>query len=56
MGKLTKSRFMRLLRKAAQPLPEQQHDQEADQTSESRRSDDYSETRKSQDKTEGKED
>ena len=51
--KLTKSRFLQILRKSAQPL---KPDSEEKETSAVHPSDDYTETRKSQDKTEGKED
>lgn len=52
---LTKGRFMRLLRKASQPVSEWQHDQEGTETSESHPSDDYNDTHRNQDKSEGKE-
>ena len=52
---LTKSRFMRILRKAAQPVSKWKHDQEETGTSESHPSDGYTDKCKSQDKTEGKE-
>jgi hypothetical protein len=53
---LTKRRFERLLRKAAQPVSEWQHGQEVKETSGTHPSDGCNETRKNQDKTEGKED
>ena len=53
---LTKKRFMRLIKKAAQPVSEwNKPDQEGKGTSESRPSDGYSGKRKNQDKIEGKE-
>jgi len=52
---LTKKRFERLLKKAAQPLPQKECAPEGTQTSASHQHDDYSDKCKSQDKTEGKE-
>ena len=53
---LTKKRFEALLKKAAQPVSEWQHGQEAKETTESRLSDGYTDKRKNQDKTVNKED
>ena len=53
---LTKSKFMKILKKAAQPISDWKHDQEETETSESHPSDDYTDKRKSQDKIEGAED
>lgn len=53
---LTKKRFTKILRKAAQPVTEWTHGQEDLETSGSRPSDDYTDKRKRQDKTGDKED
>ncbi len=53
---LTKKRFERLLKKAAQPVSEWKHDQEGTETSVVRPSDGCSDKHKNQGKTEGKED
>ena len=52
---LTRSEFHALLRKAAQPIPQEAEppSQEASETSEHHPSDGYTAKRKSQDKTEG---
>ena len=53
---LTKRRFHRLLKKAAQPVSDWTPDQEASETSGNRLSDGYNDKRKSQDKTGDKKD
>ena len=52
---LTKKRFMQILTKAAQPVVEGQHDQEAKETSVVHHADDYIGKCKNQDKTVNKE-